>query len=89
MFYSDDSVLLAPSARALQKMVEICFKYGNDQELKYNFKKTECMCVNPKWLKQLKMPNIFMGCQKPLKQKRTQAVFSVMTSVIIMTLKGK
>ena len=31
---------LAPSALALQKMIDMCFKYRNDYELKYNFKKT-------------------------------------------------
>ena len=36
MFYADDSVLLVPSARALRKMIDTCFKYGNDHELKYN-----------------------------------------------------
>ena len=57
MFYGDDSVLLAPSAMALQKMIDICFKYGNDYELKHHFKKTECMWVKLNWLKQLKMPD--------------------------------
>ena len=37
MFYADDSVLLVPSSRALQKMIVIYFKYGNGYELKYNF----------------------------------------------------
>ena len=59
-FYADDSVLLAPSAGALQKMIDICFKYGNDYELQYNIKMTACMCVKYKWLKQLKMPEIFL-----------------------------
>ena len=66
MFYAADSVLLAPSAMVLKKMIDICFMYGNDYELKYNFKKTECMCIKPKWFKWLKMPEIFMGSQKLL-----------------------
>ncbi len=64
MFYADDSVLLAPSSSALQKLLDICFKYACDYELKYNIKKTECMCVKPKWLKQLKMPDLFLGGRK-------------------------
>ena len=58
MFYADHALLLAPSARALHKMVDLCFKYWNGHELEYNFKKTECMCVNG-W--QLNMPDICMG----------------------------
>jgi len=45
MFYADDSVLLAPSASALQKLLDICFKYACYYELKYNIKKNEYMCV--------------------------------------------
>ena len=44
MVYTNDSVLLAPSARALPKLVDICFKYGNDHELKYNLKQTMYVC---------------------------------------------
>ena len=52
VFYADDSVLLAPSARALQKNTDICFKYKclcmEWLWIKYNLKETECMCVKPK-----------------------------------------
>ena len=57
MSYADDSVLLA--ARALQKIIDACVMYGSDYELKYSFKKTECVCVKTKWLKQLKCLQYF------------------------------
>ena len=63
MFYADDSVLLAPSPTALQKLLNICYKYGCDFEIKYNVKKTECMCVKPKGCKSLLIPDLFLGGQ--------------------------
>ena len=63
LFYADGSVLLVPSARALQQITDIHFKNRNDYELKYKLIKTEYMCAKPKWFKQLKMPDIFMGIQ--------------------------
>ncbi len=47
MFYADDSVLLAPSPLALQKMLDICYEYFCEFELKYNVKKSVCMVVRP------------------------------------------
>ncbi|MCP3883797.1 MAG: hypothetical protein GY701_36125, partial [Sulfitobacter sp.] len=51
LFYADDSVLLAPSPLALQKLLNICEAYAKDVELSYNTKKTVCMSILPKWLK--------------------------------------
>ena len=61
MFYADDSVLLAPSPMALQKLLDICYEYGCMYELQYNIKKTECMLIRPKWLKSLKTPTLLLG----------------------------
>ena len=61
MFYADDSVLLAPSPMALQKLLDICYEYGCMYELQYNVKKTECMLIRPKWLKSLKSPTLLLG----------------------------
>ena len=63
MFYADDSVLLAPSPSALQKLLNICYNYGCDFEIKYNVKKTECMCVKPKGCRSLLIPDLFLGGQ--------------------------
>ena len=51
LVYADDSVLLAPSPSALQKLINICDAYATDVELTYNTKKTVCMSILPKWLK--------------------------------------
>ena len=60
MFYADDSVLLAPSPIALQQLLDTCFKYASEFELKYNKKKTVSMCIKPKWLKDIHVPNFVL-----------------------------
>ena len=64
MFYADDSVLLAPSTKSLQSLLNLCFEYGNDHELSYNIKKTKCMCIKPRWLDNMCAPNIYLGGRK-------------------------
>ena len=61
LFYADDSVLLAPTPEALQKMIHICETFGDDVELVYNTKKTFCMSVFPRWLKGLCTPDITLN----------------------------
>jgi len=58
LFYADDSVILAPTPQALQKLLHICESFANDVELEYNTKKTFCMAVLPKWLKSVSTPSI-------------------------------
>ena len=50
LFYADDSVLIAPTPYALQKLLDMCHLYAQSCELKYNTKKTFCMSILPKWL---------------------------------------
>jgi hypothetical protein len=47
LLYADDSVLLAPSPSALQKLVNVCVNFARDSDMVYNLKKTVCMCF--KW----------------------------------------
>jgi hypothetical protein len=58
LFYADDSVLIAPSPHALQELVDICQVYARDNGIRYNVKKTVCMCVKPKARKHLKVPQV-------------------------------
>ena len=58
LFYADDSVILAPTPQALQKLLEICENYAKDVELLFNTKKSFCMAIMPKWLKDLQYPSI-------------------------------
>ena len=61
LLYADDSVLLAPTPQALQKLLNICEQYAADVELLYNTKKTFCMMVTPKWLKYIDVPHIYLN----------------------------
>ena len=53
LFYADDSVIMAPSKESLQRLLDVCDEFALQVELKYNTKKTFCMCLKPKWLKDL------------------------------------
>ena len=61
LLYADDSVLLAPTPQALQTLLNICEQYAADVELIYNTKKTFCMMVTPKWLKDIDVPHIYLN----------------------------
>ena len=51
LMYADDLVLIAPSVRALQVLLGYCDSFAQDNDVKYNTKKTECMLVIPKEFK--------------------------------------
>ena len=61
LFYADDAVLLAPSPHAMQQLLNVCDDFACEQELIYNVKKTFCVCVRPKWLKNITIPNMFLS----------------------------
>ena len=56
MFYADDSVPMTPSPVPLQNILDICFEYPCEFELKYNIRNTAYMVVKPKRLKHLNNP---------------------------------
>ena len=53
LVYADDTVLLAPSPTALQKLIDICVRFANSHCLLYNKKKTKYMCIKPNILQNL------------------------------------
>ena len=61
LFYADDSALLAPTPAALQKLISLCESYAIDADLTYNTKKTVCLSVLPKWLKNFQSPNLYLN----------------------------
>ena len=79
LIYADDTVILAPSPDALQKLIDICFKFADNNEMVVNEKKTYVMCVKPKSLKKLRVPNVYLN-GKPLsfidKHKYLGVIFS-------------
>ena len=61
LVYADDMVILAPSPRALQQLLNICNDYAIKYDISYNVKKTKCMCVRPKLFKDITVPEILLG----------------------------
>ena len=61
LFYADDSVLLASSPAALQLLLKVCEMYANKYEMVYNAKKTACMVVYPKVIKNMSPPLMLLG----------------------------
>ena len=60
--YADDIVLVSPSAKGLQKLVNESLKYGNEHNILYNKSKTVCMLFKSskyKWIGN--MPSIKLG----------------------------
>ena len=49
--YADDLVLICPSVKGLQRLVDVCQEYGDCNDITYNCKKTVCMRILPKQLK--------------------------------------
>ena len=50
LFYADDTVLLAPSPAALQKLINVCVTYGRNNDIIYNPIKSVLMSRLPKFL---------------------------------------
>ena len=46
--YADDMVLLAPTATAFWRLLEVCRSYAGPHDIVYNTTKTVCMLVRPK-----------------------------------------
>ena len=49
--YADDMILLAPSVKALQLLVNTCYAYSVEHDILYNATKTVCMVFRPPWLR--------------------------------------
>jgi len=58
--YADDSVICAPSPSALQKLLNVCESFANDNGIIYNVKKTKLMCFKPRSMKKLHVPSFFL-----------------------------
>ena len=48
LMYADDLVILSPSAKGLQRLVDICAAYGDIHDIKFNHAKTACMYLPSK-----------------------------------------
>ena len=61
IMYADDTVLIAPSPVALQKLIDLAGAFFTTNGLvKNKNKKTKCMAVKPDCLKDLHVPNFYL-----------------------------
>ena len=47
LMYADDICVMAPTAIALQKLLDVCYEYGITNDLLYNPLKSVCMVFKP------------------------------------------
>ena len=64
LMYADDLVILSPSAKGLQRLVDICPAYGDIHDIKFNHAKTVCMYLPSKGNCTLNSPHISLNLQK-------------------------
>ena len=74
LIYADDTVLLAPSPKALQNLINICVNFAEKHGLVYNERKTKFMCIKPAALKNMYVPNVELNGQK-LELVKTEKYF--------------
>ena len=60
MLYADDLYVIAPSPRGLQSLLDICSKYGFENDILYNPAKSSCLVVKPSRF-QLKCPDVYIN----------------------------
>ena len=61
LMYADDTVLLAPSAKALQCLILLCESYAKSHDISFNVKKSVYMCIKPKSLTNISVPTIVLN----------------------------
>ena len=60
LIYADDTVLLAPSPKALQLLINECVLFAKENDLVFNRKKTKFLCVKPTSMKTLYVPDFYL-----------------------------
>ena len=63
LMYADDVVILSPSAKGLQRLINICAAYGDSHDIKFNHAKTVCMYLPSKGNCTLNSPLIYLNSQ--------------------------
>ena len=47
MLYADGLCVIAPSPHALQSLLDMCYKYGFENDILYNPNESSCLVVKP------------------------------------------
>ena len=59
VMYADDICLMAPSAIALQKMLNLCYEFSQSNDIIFNPIKSQCMVFKPNRFK-LYCPAVYL-----------------------------
>ena len=60
VLYADDICLLLPTASVMQTLLDVCYEYGIDNDILFNFIKSVCTVIKPKAYK-LYLPTVFIS----------------------------
>ena len=60
VMYADDICLMAPSAIALQKMLNLCYEFSLSNDIIFNLTKSQCMVFKPNRVK-LYCPAVYLN----------------------------
>ena len=66
LIYADDTILIAPSPRAMQRLLDHCKAYADSNFIIYNHAKSALMCIKSKKLRSLSVPTIYLD-NNPIK----------------------
>ena len=58
LMYADDMCILAPSVTGLQNLLNISAEYAQMNTIIFNESKSKCMCIKPKNMSELYVPNV-------------------------------
>ena len=61
IIYADDSVLIATSPVALQRLIDVCMEYLTSHNMLISVDKTRCMAILPRSLKDIHMPSFYVN----------------------------
>ena len=67
LFYADDLVLMCPSHRGLQELLETCMKYASEHDIKFNNKKSVVLVRRSILLKSVIISSFVLGEDNSLK----------------------
>ena len=62
--YADDMVIMAPSVRALQKLLDLCSEFANEHDIIYNTNKSVCMIIWPRRVQYIFEPNFHLSGER-------------------------
>ena len=61
IMYADDLVIISPSAKGLQRLLDICADYGQSHDILFNYGKTVCMYMPANSSFYINTPAVFLN----------------------------